>query len=62
MFRIGFESHLADTMVGVHGKAVGYPTPYDNDLTLKEKLTHVNPTIELMGKVHSFAATNIFSH
>lgn len=37
--------------IGVHGKAIGYPTPYEGTLTPEERMTTVNPTIALMGKV-----------
>ena len=36
---------------GVYKKAVAYPTPFDEDLTLEEQYELVNPTIELMDKV-----------
>lgn len=38
-------------IIGVQGKAFGYPTPYEGDLTPEEKLIYVNPTIELMGMI-----------
>lgn len=36
---------------GVHGKAIGYPTPYEPNLTHEEQMNIINPTIRLMGLV-----------
>ena len=35
----------------MHGKAIGYPTPYDANLSPGEQIAAVDPTISLMGKV-----------
>ena len=37
--------------IGVHKKAVAYPTPYNEDLTFEEQYVFVDPIIELMNKV-----------
>ncbi|EED13067.1 conserved hypothetical protein [Talaromyces stipitatus ATCC 10500] len=48
LFTIGMGIMLC---IGVHGKAIGYPTPYEPNLTHEEKMYIVNPTIRLMGVV-----------
>ena len=37
--------------IGIAGKAIAYPTPYEGDLTREQRLTSINPTIRLMGIV-----------
>lgn len=49
-------------IIGVHGKAIAYPTPYDGDLTLEEKMTIVNPITRLSAKIqYAFATLMILS-
>ncbi|MCJ1265865.1 hypothetical protein MMC22_005746 [Lobaria immixta] len=40
-------------IIGVHGKAIAYPAPYNGDLTPEEKMTYLDPIIELSGKIQS---------
>ena len=47
------ERQLLMSYAGVHGRAIGYPTPYEETLSPEQELTGVNPTIELMGQVRS---------
>ena len=41
----------ADHFPGLHGKAIGYPTPFDAGLSPEEEFIIINPTIRLMGVV-----------
>ena len=47
------EKQLLINYAGVHGQAIGYPTPYEGNLSLEQEINDVNPIIELMGQVRS---------
>lgn len=55
------EGHLAHR-TGVHRKAIAYPTPSNEDLTLEEQFTYDNPTFKIAEMVTYSLLVEIFDH